>query len=642
MATSRYPPADLRRQIGSPRPKGRENKDTLCRNVLIYGHCRYEDQGCAFSHDQNKTNSNQEISKKALNVESPSFTPANIQAGGKKPTFSSQAASAPAFTPRGLSTGTPTISPENDTVAFNPAAIREFTPTFDLNASTTTNGSAQDGAVSFDPFSMSTVSQGLSTPQFNPYADDHGGLGGHGSNYFQAQGAFPTSLQPLQHHLYAPVGPYREDLMPYHRMTHDFFLAEKLREEYQKKAEASLQVMPNSQLPQLDNYHSLVALDTTHRKNANVFGYPSWVYKATSTKTGNLYCLRRLEGYRLTNEHAIRLVKEWRRIDNGSVVTILDAFTTRAFGDSSLIFVQDYHPLSKTLAELHLPPNPAHGSRYHQKTPLSEAVLWGYITQIANALKAIHSINLAARCIDASKIILTDKNRIRLSACSILDVVQFDSRRPIQELQQEDFVQFGRLLLCLTTNTLPIHLSNIKISMEQMSRSYSVELRDTILWLLTPQPPPAQKGIDEFIRGIAGRIVATMDQSLHATDKLNSDLYRELENGRIARLMMKLGAVNERQEFDGDRAWSENGERYMLKLFRDYVFHQVDSNGNPGLDMGHMIRCLNKLDAGTDERICLTSRDEQTSFLVSYKELKKQLGNAFGELVKGNKSGRSF
>ncbi|CVL00349.1 uncharacterized protein FPRN_08532 [Fusarium proliferatum] len=34
-----------------------ENKDTLCRNVLIYGHCRYEDQGCAFSHDQNKNDS---------------------------------------------------------------------------------------------------------------------------------------------------------------------------------------------------------------------------------------------------------------------------------------------------------------------------------------------------------------------------------------------------------------------------------------------------------------------------------------------------------------------------------------------------------------------------------------------------------
>ena len=80
----------------------------------------------------------------------------------------------------------------------------------------------------------------------------------------------------------------------------------------------------------------------------------------------------------------------------------------------------------------------------------------------------------------------------------------------------------------------------------------------------------------------------------------------------------------------------------MLKLFRDYVFHQVDSNGNPVMDIGHMIRCLNKLDAGVDERICLTSRDEQTSFVVSYKELKKQLVNAFNELIKAAKPGRTF
>ncbi|CAM1501597.1 Fc.00g035810.m01.CDS01 [Cosmosporella sp. VM-42] len=580
--------------------------------------------------------------KKTLNVESPSFTPANLQLGGKKPTFSSQAASAPAFTPRGLGAGSPAVSQENEPATFNPATFREFTPTFDITPSATTNGSSQDGGVSFDPFSMSSVSQTLPSTPFNPYAEDHGAIGAPTSNYFQAQGAFNAPLQPLQHHLYAPVGPHRDDLMPYHRMVHDFFLPEKVREEYQKRAEASLQVMPASHLPQFENYHSLVPLDTTHRKNANIFGYPSWVYKATSTKTGHLYCLRRLEGYRLTNEHAIRMVKEWRRIDNGSVVSIIDAFTTRVFGDSSLVFVHDYHPLSKTLAEVHLTPNPAHGARYQAKSPIAETVLWGYISQIANALKAIHSINLAARCIDASKILLTDKNRIRLSACSILDVVQFETRRPIQEIQQEDFIQFGKLLLCLTTNTLPIQLTNLKLSMEQMSRTYSAEMRDTILWLLTPQQPAGQKGIDEFIRGIAGHIVASFDQSLHASDSLNANLYREVENGRIARLMMKLGTVNERQEFDGDRAWSENGERYMLKLFRDYVFHQVDSNGNPALDMGHMLRCLSKLDAGTDERICLTSRDEQTSFLVSYKELKKALGTAFGELVKGNKQGRNF
>lgn len=34
-----------------------DTKDTLCRNVLIYGHCRYEDQGCAFNHDKGSSNS---------------------------------------------------------------------------------------------------------------------------------------------------------------------------------------------------------------------------------------------------------------------------------------------------------------------------------------------------------------------------------------------------------------------------------------------------------------------------------------------------------------------------------------------------------------------------------------------------------
>ncbi len=46
----------------------------------------------------------------------------------------------------------------------------------------------------------------------------------------------------------------------------------------------------------VDSYHSLVALDTNNRKNASSFGYPSWVYKAVSSKNGQIYCLRRLEG----------------------------------------------------------------------------------------------------------------------------------------------------------------------------------------------------------------------------------------------------------------------------------------------------------------------------------------------------------
>jgi PAB-dependent poly(A)-specific ribonuclease subunit 3 len=77
-----------------------------------------------------------------------------------------------------------------------------------------------------------------------------------------------------------------------------------------------------------------------------------------------------------------------------------------------------------------------------------------------------------------------------------------------------------------------------------------------------------------------------------------------------------------------------------LKLFRDYVFHQVDHEGRPVLDLGHMLTCLNKLDAGIDERIQLVSREEQNIFIVSYRELKRGVEAAWGDLSRGNRTGR--
>jgi PAB-dependent poly(A)-specific ribonuclease subunit 3 len=320
-----------------------------------------------------------------------------------------------------------------------------------------------------------------------------------------------------------------------------------------------------------------------------------------------------------------------------------EAFSTRAFGDSSLIFVTDYHPLSKTIAEHHFTSANRFGTR--PSSAVGEQVLWGYVVQLASAIKSVHSANLAVHCMEPSKVLLTDKNRIRLGACAVLDVVQFEAQRILQDLQQEDLLHFGKLILSIATNTvLPPHASahSMKGAMTHLERLYTSELRDIILWLLTPAQPTVIKTIDELLRGIAGHIVTSYDSALHTQDTLTSELSRELENGRIARLMMKLGTINERQDYEGDRNWSENGDRYMLKLFRDYVFHQVDSNGNAVVDLGHIIRCLNKLDVGIDEKILLTSRDEQTTFIVTYKDLKKQVASAFGDLIKPVRPNRGF
>lgn len=55
--------------------------------------------------------------------------------------------------------------------------------------------------------------------------------------------------------------------------------------------------------------------------------------------------------------------------------------------------------------------------------------------------------------------------------------------------------------------------------------------------------------------------------------------------------------------FNLDPAWSETGDRYMLKLFRDYLFHQVNEEGRPWLDMSHIIQTLNKLDSGSSDTV---------------------------------------
>ncbi|KAL2150039.1 hypothetical protein VTH82DRAFT_7715 [Thermothelomyces myriococcoides] len=641
MAATRFPSNDLRRQVGSPRSKGRENKDTLCRNILIYGNCRYEDQGCTFNHDQNKNSSQSEFPKKTFNVESPSFTPSSqAQGAAKKSTLSSQAANAAPFTPRGV--GTPNLQQTTEASVFNPATIREFTPqNYDI-ANTATNGVPQENGIYNDPFTtLGSIGAALpAAGQYNLYASDHSALATPGAQFYPQHGTYPTvPLQPPNYHLYQPYDTYRQDLQPWQRATYDFFMPAKMREELQKKMFATQQVMPNSGLPQLERWHSLFPLDTNNRKNTSSFGYPSWVYKAQNSRTGRYYALRRLEGYRLTNEKAILTVmKEWKKIRSANIVTVHEVFTTREFGDSSLIFAFDYHPLSKTLQESHL--QPVHGNRYRAPSSVPENVIWGYICQIANALKTVHSSKLAVRCLEPSKIIISDNNRIRLSACSILDVVQFESNtKSVQELQQEDLIKFGKLILSLTTNTLPAHLNNIPAALETLAAKYSANLKDAVAWLVTPPNPGEPKSIEHFISGIANHMTTFFDLALQDNDEKQYHLARELENGRAARIMMKLMTIVERGELGGAQAWSETGDRYQLKLFRDYVFHRVDADGKPNLSIGHMLSCLNKLDAAIDEMVVLTSRDNETVFVLTYKELKQMFDRAFNELVKHSKTG---
>ena len=99
------------------------------------------------------------------------------------------------------------------------------------------------------------------------------------------------------------------------------------------------------------------------------------------------------------------------------------------------------------------------------------------------------------------------------------------------------------------------------------------------------------------------------------------------------RLLTKLAFVNERRDEKGGYSWSDTGDRYILRLFRDFVFHQKDEEGRAVVDFGHVIDSLAKLDVGDSETIPLCSPDGKTVLVCSYGDVRRCLENVYSELM---------
>jgi len=67
-----------------------------------------------------------------------------------------------------------------------------------------------------------------------------------------------------------------------------------------------------------------------------------------------------------------------------------------------------------------------------------------------------------------------------------------------------------------------------------------------------------------------------------------------------------------------DPSWSETGDRYLLKLFRDHVFHNVTADGRPSLDMSHIIHSMNRLDAGAMDKVAASTLWSQDILFTRY------------------------
>lgn len=156
----------------------------------------------------------------------------------------------------------------------------------------------------------------------------------------------------------------------------------------------------------------------------------------------------------------------------------------------------------------------------------------------------------------------------------MLDIVEFETRKTPVELQHDDLIKLGRVVLSLMTRAV-ITAKNVDDALSLMKQSYSNDLQRVVLALLSGKLTVFQICNHQTV---CERMQEEYDTAMAATDSLHSLLRNEYENSRILRLMLKLGFINERPTDPHNTMlpnWSETGDQYVLKLFRDHVFHQV-------------------------------------------------------------------
>eukprot|EP01128_Nolandella_sp_AFSM9_P003680 TRINITY_DN1608_c0_g1_i1.p2 TRINITY_DN1608_c0_g1~~TRINITY_DN1608_c0_g1_i1.p2 ORF type:complete len:206 (-),score=33.05 TRINITY_DN1608_c0_g1_i1:6-623(-) len=175
-------------------------------------------------------------------------------------------------------------------------------------------------------------------------------------------------------------------------------------------------------------------------------------------------------------------------------------------------------------------------------------------------------------------------------------------------------------------------MTNFAKSMEHITNHYSSSVKDLII-TLSNKHNNMYPTIDDICSLISTHFIEQCDRLYAYNDMLQAELAKEAENGRLFRLLAKMGYINERPSYDNSPSWSETGDRYVLKLYRDYVFHQVNEDTTPVLDFAHVVESLNKLDVGSNERLLLMSRNEKTMLLVTYNDIKRLMNEAYDELL---------
>ena len=236
-------------------------------------------------------------------------------------------------------------------------------------------------------------------------------------------------------------------------------------------------------------------------------------------------------------------------------------------------------------------------------------------------------------------------------------------RKPLPIQQSDDLAALARLLISLATQQRTAAEPQVlNKSMAYINATFSPDFGHFLLLCLsggTERPPT----VHDAVALVSGRMMTQFAQTQWHEQALRAELYKEMENGRLLRLLSKVRGrpcpahsrthlllrrllrrrpssasslqillVSDRDpEMEG--GWAGAGDAHLLKLFRESLFGAVDDEGGPVLDFAQIVAGLNRLDAGVEARVLLSGREDNSLLLVSHRDVKSVLERGFGRLV---------
>lgn len=407
-------------------------------------------------------------------------------------------------------------------------------------------------------------------------------------------------------------------------------------------------------------YYAIVPLEPCPTPVFDRVGPHALLYKGVSVARGAASALLRVLGAPpAPSAQIVRAGEAWKRVRHPAILCLREVFTTRQFtGGASgnmvptneVVFAYEFPSRAETLFNVFLNP-----TRDHRLHPLAEATLWAIASQLLSAVAVVHSNRLAMRdALVPSRILVTGRNRVRVHCVGLSDAFDPNGGDHIPgaahsrvtnhdraaTLQKADLASVGRILatLALRIDAKLVQGGVVIVSDDVAGDAirrltpYSEDFTVLVMSLFRAGIPTSQVTTNQILGMIGPRLALELGNVWTHSDSLERKLFAEFDSSRMFRLMSLLGFVNDRCDAGVEPQWAETGDRYLLKLFRDYVFHRVDANGKAVVDMAHVVECLSRLDVGSREQVLLSSRDGASLLVATYEDLRRCLLQSVEEL----------